>query len=205
MPEVNYITTACTHCGGGIEFDADYLGEMATCPHCEERTPLLAGCIKPDPEPLPPPVLPAPTTKTCPFCAAVLQKAAVRCSYCRGMVVVGGEEVPPVGPCKACGRDVAALSQFCVHCGQSWPCLYFTCPGCRRSDFDIQVEQGSSTFVLLPCSLAGVFAYAVGSLFEHAIDRAIPGRRFLHCRVCGGEFLPGAGLPEEFFKFLPLA
>ena len=47
-PNVNqqsltYFKTECTHCGGAIEFDAGYLGEMATCPHCGGRTLLLAA------------------------------------------------------------------------------------------------------------------------------------------------------------------
>jgi hypothetical protein len=204
MPVIIYMVAACTHCGGNIEFDADYLGEMVTCPHCGTITLLLAAYRKQEPERLPP-VAPPRATKTCPFCAAVLQKAAAKCSHCSGMVMIWGEEVPAIERCKACGENVPILSQICVHCGQSWPCLPFTCPGCRRSDFDIKVEQGASTLVLLPCSLAGMLAYALGSLFESAIDRAIPGRRFLHCRTCGGEFLPAEGLKEEFFKSLPLS
>jgi hypothetical protein len=49
MPErITYITSACTHCGGGIEYGVEYLGKVTTCPHCGKAT-LLSGAARPEP------------------------------------------------------------------------------------------------------------------------------------------------------------
>lgn len=201
---VVYLRSTCTRCGGGIEFDANYQGDVAMCPHCGVQTPLLAS---------PPTISPIPdqnhqgrdlTTKECPFCGTLLRKAATKCKHCGGMVSIKGEDIPRTTPCKACGEINATISSCCTHCGQAWPCLPGDCPGCRSSDFDILVEQSPSQFILLPLSPAGVIASVVGSIFQSAIDKALPNRRFMRCRICGGDFLPSKGLATEFFKSLPL-
>src|SRR5690242_15156599 len=50
----------CVHCGGGIEFDADYLDHMITCPHCGQKT-VLDNQRKESPEPEPEPQPKAPS------------------------------------------------------------------------------------------------------------------------------------------------
>ncbi len=36
-----YLTGACSHCGGRLEFPVDLVGTMAACPHCHQHTELL--------------------------------------------------------------------------------------------------------------------------------------------------------------------
>jgi len=41
----------CTHCGGGIEFDASYVDHMITCPHCGRETVLQTASEEAAPPP----------------------------------------------------------------------------------------------------------------------------------------------------------
>jgi hypothetical protein len=36
-----FVKCQCQHCGGKIEFDSNYSGEMAECPHCHQETFLV--------------------------------------------------------------------------------------------------------------------------------------------------------------------
>jgi len=93
-------------------------------------------------------------------------------------------ELPKVVECKACGEVVAVLSEVCVHCGQSWPGLPFPCPRCNQSDFDIRVPQGP--LLLVP---ANPLVYALGSLFQSAVESAFPDKWWMECRRCGYKFV----------------
>ena len=40
MSKTKYLKGACQHCGGHLEFLADYIGMSVTCPHCQQETEL---------------------------------------------------------------------------------------------------------------------------------------------------------------------
>ena len=41
MNQTKRLTGVCSECGGSIEFQAELVGTMATCPRCREQTELM--------------------------------------------------------------------------------------------------------------------------------------------------------------------
>ena len=41
MSKIKYLKGACQHCGGHLEYQADHIGMVVPCPHCQEATELL--------------------------------------------------------------------------------------------------------------------------------------------------------------------
>ncbi|HVV72223.1 MAG TPA: hypothetical protein VHI52_12110, partial [Verrucomicrobiae bacterium] len=41
MPKTKFLKGDCQHCAGPMEFPAEMIGSMASCPHCGQQTELL--------------------------------------------------------------------------------------------------------------------------------------------------------------------
>jgi len=41
MSKTKYLKGACQHCGGHLEYQADHIGMVVPCPHCQQETELL--------------------------------------------------------------------------------------------------------------------------------------------------------------------
>jgi hypothetical protein len=41
MNRTKYLKGACQHCGGHLEFQADHIGMVVSCPHCGQETELM--------------------------------------------------------------------------------------------------------------------------------------------------------------------
>jgi uncharacterized OB-fold protein len=92
--------------------------------------------------------------------------------------------MPQLIACKVCQTRLAPSAQQCPQCGQHWPTLYISCPYCDESDFE--VVESSRPWVLVPASITGALAYALGSLFTSAIPQSYG----FQCNRCGQYFRP---------------
>lgn len=163
--ETEFLKMSCPFCSGGIEFPTHGEGSVIPCPHCGKDIVLACEAPPLPKQSQPPPPLPAQLLPSQSQCIP--------------------PEMPSVRPCKACGQIVAVFSEFCVHCGQGWPGLYVKCPQCKHSDFDICQDEGPT--VLVP---ANPFIYMLGSLFQNAVESALPRESYMVCKICGAAFVP---------------
>jgi len=186
----------CLHCGAKLVFHQDCVGLSFPCEECGKETMLF--------RPSPPLSLVEPITTGQRYFRGMTDRelSEMRTDAESQNIqeppriplppyTSSGGEMPGVMPCKGCGGMVATKSERCGSCGQLWPGLHFRCPRCQESQFHIGEEENqSSVGVWLPAGLVGTIAYALGSLFQHAIDRGCPGKRFLRCDLCGYDFEP---------------
>lgn len=49
MSKTKYLKGACQHCGGHLEYQADHIGMVVPCPHCQQETEL--SLLQPPDEP----------------------------------------------------------------------------------------------------------------------------------------------------------
>ena len=88
-PEPRYVTVACEHCEGGIEFDACQLEgdktRVVECPHCHQQTQLYLNLA----------TFAAPKNQTTP-----------------------PEKQPRLIACDDCGTSISRDAAFCPNCGK---------------------------------------------------------------------------------------
>jgi Zn finger protein HypA/HybF involved in hydrogenase expression len=160
-----FITCICNHCSVRIEFPEYGVGQEVECPSCHHTTILYKPAIDIHPESRPPPIPKSPLPPVIAEAHPIqegLQTSAERFVYI----------------CKNCAHEVAKSAEYCFNCGQRWPSLDAICPQCGANDFDIYVDEDTSSVWVSP-SLVGVLSAALWGAMRRAPIS------YFHCMECG--------------------